>query len=236
MVTFSSQRSEFKSAFSMIELVFAIVLISISMLSLPMLMTTNSSNQEDSLLQEGILLTSTKISQVLSFPWDPNSSPNPAIMSMSQVLDTAGDAELNRNGVTDFRFGHFPEELRRRMTPTAPNNRAASAIGAGANSISSQDGNVEDVNATAGSEQWAYKKPWRLATTVAYVSDIATYSDNVVNYDFPDPIAAPAPGTTNIKAVRVFATDLTPGSTSEGVALFSYSANIGEQEFYKRRY
>lgn len=220
-----------RSAFTMIELIFAIVIIAISMLALPMIMTVDASNQEDSLVQEGIMLTTTKVSQALTFPWDPVSSSEAAgVMSASQVLDTpVPPAGLERSAVADFRIGHFQAQLRRRLTPpTAP--RAASAIGAGANSISSLDGDSEPVGVAGG--QFGYKKQWRLDTSVSYVTDVAAYAGTAINFAYN----TAATGPSNIKMVQVTATDITPGSAGNIVRLTSYSSNIGEAEFYKRRY
>jgi len=226
----------YRNAFTMIELLFAIVIISITMLTLPMMMQIDAGNQEDALAQEGIILTSTKIAQVLTFPWDPVSSPGGAIMTLSQVLDTAnGDADLTRVAGTDFRLGHVTEKLRRRLSPvSAP--RTASVIGGNVvpeTSINDFNADVDNIGGAGGT--YAYKKQWRLNTTVTYVDDTATYSDNNVAYDLP--IVGVA-NPTNIKMVTVLATDVTPGipGVPRQVRLRSYSSNIGEQEFYKRRY
>jgi len=226
-----------RHAFTMIELIFAIVIIGVSMLSIPMVMTQDARNQEDSLMQEGILLTATRVSQVLSFPWDINSSPPAlgAFMSTSQVLETGGDNDFNRSGISDFRVGHFPEQLRRRLSPnSAPRN--ASAIGVGPNSISGQHGTSDNVGAVNG--RYAYKKQWEVNTSVAYVSDNAVYAGvgGVINgFNFS---TAPLGGgaTSNIKMVQVTATDMTAGVTGNQVVLTSYSSNVGEAEFFKRRY
>ena len=225
-------------AFSMIELIFAIVIIGICMLALPMIMLTDASSQEGALAQEGILLTTTKVAQTLTFPWDPNSSPGGELMSTSRVLETraAQPAGLARVGTKDFRIGHFPEMLRRRLSPNS-SPATASIIGAGNNSISSLDGDSENIVATAGSEQFAYKKQWELNTTILYVADAATYQNSVINdFDFSRTDAGPTP--TNIKMVQITATDITPNSAGNGnrMRLWSFSSNIGEAEFFKRRY
>lgn len=156
-------------------------------------------------------------------------------MSTSQVLETGGDNDFDRNGTSDFRVGHFPEQLRRRLSPNSA-QRNASAIGVGPNSISGQDGTVDNIGAVNG--RYAYKKQWRTNTSVAYVSDNAVYAGvgGVINgFDFSTaPLAGGA--TSNIKMVRVTATDMTAGAASNQVVLTSYSSNIGEAEFFKRRY
>ncbi|PHR55360.1 MAG: hypothetical protein COA44_10805 [Arcobacter sp.] len=232
-----------RSAFSMIELIFAIVIIGISMLTIPMIMLQDATNQEASLMQEGILLSMTKVSQTLTFPWDSTSSPTGVggLMSMSQVVETVAlpPAGLERAGTTDFRVGHFPEQLRRRLTPNS-NPRAATAIAgaAPAVSINSFHGNSVDINASAGSGASAYKKTWTVTTAVSYVSDLpaSTYGATDIIFAF----GAPSPGaTSNIKQVTVTATDTTVTTLAANgnlVVLTSFSSNIGEAEFYKRRY
>ena len=231
MVKDLTQAVPLRSAFTMIELIFAIVIISISMLALPMVMQIDAKNQEDALFQEGILITTTKVSQALTFPWDPNSSPGGALMSLSNVLDTgSASAGVARVAGTDFRVGHFQETIRRRMTPvSAP--RAALAIAGGTNSVANQHGNVE----VLGGGQYTYKKQWSAATTVTYVSDFTDFTQTAIAYDFPTNAGAGG-GTTNIKMIQVIATDVTPGSAGNSIELTSYASNIGEQEFYKRRY
>lgn len=234
--------SKKRSAFTMIELIFAIVIIGISMLALPMIMQVDATSQEDSLMQEGIMITSTKASQILTFPWDPNSPPEGTLMSTSQVLETGGtgDSELTTRRAApqdDFRVGHFPEQLRRRLTPSSA---ARTALAIAPNAIPSMnDFNGESLPIIpAAGNHWTYKKSWRVDTTVSYVSDTATYAGvlGVINdFSFSNVVNAAAP-VSNIKMIRVTATDTTPNSTGSAVVLTSYSANIGEAEFFKRRY
>lgn len=221
-----------RSAFTMIELIFAIVIIGISMLSLPTLMVGNANNQESSITQEGIMLAATKVSNVLSFPWDPNLV-GFGIATAAPVLETGGDSELeNRNAANlDFRVGHFPEKLRRRKTPNAAPLGATAIGGAVVPSASINDLNGE--NAVVGAvdnaaNQHSFKKQWTLVTAVSYVSDTAAYAGNPINFNF----SVVPTGTTNIKMVRTMATD----NDGNQVQLTSFTSNIGESEFYKRRY
>jgi len=237
-----------KTAFTMIELIFAILIISISMLTLPAMMRVDAKNQEASLYQEGIMLTTTKIAQALTFYWDVNSQPLAGAATTSLVLNTNGDAELSArdflrdsagnvlvpNVLSDFRVGHFQEQLRRRLTP-ASNQLAAAAIGGyvnPSNSISDLNGDFQAIGIAAG--QTSYKKQWQLTTLVTYVADNTNYAASNIAFNFS---TAPIAGPTNIKMVQITAIDVTPGApVSQGVRLYSYSANIGEAEFFKRRY
>jgi len=231
------------SAFTMIELIFAIVIIGITMLSVPLLITTDAETQERNLIQEGIMVTTTKISQVLTFPWDPQSSPGGAIMSTSQVLNTAAAPNgLGRVAGLDFRAGHFQEALRRRMTPLNA-QRAATAVGT---AVVGATTNLNDFDGTViplvgGTGALAYKNPYQLTTSVNYVTDILTASNyntaGNTNLQFDYTLADPGI-TTNIKVVQVLADqqDPTTGVWTPVVQLNAFSCNVGEVSAYKRRY
>lgn len=62
-----------KAAFTLIELIFAIVIIGIAALSLPMMSQVISSGSEKSLTQEAIFIAFTEITKVTSSAWDENS-------------------------------------------------------------------------------------------------------------------------------------------------------------------
>ena len=226
------------SAFTMIELIFAIVVIGITMLTIPLIMVQDARHQEDSLMQEGIMLSTTRIAQALTFKWGRNSFPNGTLISKSKVLNTAGDGELSVMRAapdTDFRIGHFPETLRRRMTSPLLSAVQIGATVAPPRSINDFNGSTETL--APGIAAFSYKKQWTVTTTVSYVSDATNYAASpTVNYNFP--IIAQT-DTSNIKMVTVTATDNSPASLSTSgkqVVLRSYSSNIGEAEFYKRRY
>lgn len=62
-----------KSGFTFIELIFAIVIIGISILSLPMIVQETGKGVEKNLLQEAILLASADTIRAISGQWDENS-------------------------------------------------------------------------------------------------------------------------------------------------------------------
>lgn len=65
-----------KLAFTMIELIFAIVVIGISVISIPVISQVSQSGLEKNLAQEAILLTSADIIRAMSGKWDENSKPD----------------------------------------------------------------------------------------------------------------------------------------------------------------
>jgi len=234
MLTQKDKRPGFRSAFTMIELIFAIVIISIAILALPTILVRDASSQEQTLKEEGIMLTTTKIAQILTYSWDQSSSPT-TVMSTSQVLDTShGDSDFDRNA-SDFRVGHFQDELRRRMTPNSSTRTAGTIGGAAGTNIGAFNNDVETVG-TPNNPQ-GYKKQYRTTTTVRYVSDAANYGDNNISFDFSTTAGLSTTNSTNLKMVQVSTDEMdTAGAWVPIIQMTSFSANIGEAEFYKRRY
>ncbi|DAB29637.1 MAG TPA: hypothetical protein CFH84_08455 [Sulfurimonas sp. UBA12504] len=62
-----------KDAFTLIELIFAIVIIGIAVLSLPTISQVISRGSENSLLQEAVFIAFSEITKVTSSAWDENS-------------------------------------------------------------------------------------------------------------------------------------------------------------------
>ena len=234
-----------RHAFTMIELIFALVIMSIVFISLPMILINNSTSLEDNLVQESIFLSSSKMSQALTFQWDNNSTESGmGTVATSDVLDvTLGDNDLDR-AIGDFRIGHFQEDKHRRMSPAgAPRN--ATAIG--------REGVVYDdiddfdnvthvmnlVSANLEVAKFQYKKSYRADIDVSYINDgnflnATTYDNNSIDFILSD---VPAGATTNIKMIEVSIDQQKPDTTWETTILLrAYVANIGETDYFKRRY
>jgi len=225
-----------KKGFSLIEVVFAIVIISISLMSVPMLLKQSSKSDEFSIMQEAILATSTKMGNILSYPWDSNSydSAN-AILRTLDIHN--GDNELNRvtTGVNDnnLRQGHIYQSKRRRFFDFAsvgrvyPNN----SVGAAANSINYFHGKSETIG---GSDAYDYKDAgMTINSSVFYVSDVAHYSQthlvsSINTFTINNIIGAQ---DTNIKMVQITTTS---PNLNHSLTLRCYTCNIGQSKLLTR--
>lgn len=85
-------------AFTMIELIFAIVVISIVALSLPMMSHVINKSHERNLVQEAILLASGDVFKVISGKFDENSKPDNSNTNYEKILYT--DAEDNDGNIS----------------------------------------------------------------------------------------------------------------------------------------
>lgn len=234
-----------RPAFTMIELIFALVIMAIVFISLPLILLRNADALEENLIQESIFLASAKMSHISSFQWDNNSSESGInTLATSDVVDvTAGDPALDRNS-SDFRVGHFNEDKHRRMSPIG-NPRSAAAVGLEGTTIDDIDdfNNQLDtamVQSTGAlTSEFGYKKQYRTDINVSYVSDATftggtSYASNAINFTLG--INTTGVGITNLKLINISIDQNDPGGWTQTLLLRAYAANIGETDFYKRRY
>ncbi len=122
------------------------------------------------------------------------------------------------------------------MTP-ANNERNATPIGLEGlvyDDIDDFDG-LTNFNIITAPNVGGYKKRYRGDVNVLYVNDNTNYAADPVNFAFT---IADAGGTTNLKMVETsIVQDRTgTGNWETSVLLRAYVANIGETDYFKRRY
>ena len=205
------------NAFSMIELIFAIVIIGITVLSLPVMTRITTRGVETGVVQEAILAASSEIMGSSAGYWDDRSMEDIAMSHMSRVIDiNASDAIKCEDNETNPRYrlrpGHVAQPLHRRCVDskaTTLTNGGVDTIWTAANSI---DGTFiferSDAAAIVG-EAVGYKQAY-------------TTSMNVTSL-----------GDTNIKLIEITIVD-TDGN--DVTTLRMQTANIGEIDYYKRRF
>jgi len=209
-------------AFTMIELIFAIVVISIAVISLPMMIQTSTKGIESNLVQEAIFASSAKLKEIISYPWDDNS-----IQSGSMLSKVIWTSAHDCNSSTKLRPGHIMEQQHRRcldsnfslIQPTA-------VLGMEVNDAGVYD-DIDDfnnvsthifINNTGGSITSAqgYKEDYTMDINVSYAA-------------FDTTTAA----SKNMKKIDITIKDSDNNITTK---LHTYSANIGEVDYYKRSF
>lgn len=220
-----------RSAMSMLELVFAIVIMGIAVMSLPLILTQVQTNNAFALQQEAILAAKTKIGDILTHEWDNNSYDTTAQRSFV-LYTTNGDPELDCNATTNRRIGHINADYRRKC----------SVVGATASAIIGADvGDLDDIDdfsgqpaialtVTAGenAQNLDYIFNLGLTTTVNYVEDNATYNNTPLNNFTFNPDNANV--RTNIKTIAVTVT-----GGNQNITLRAFSCNIGESSLLPSR-
>jgi len=222
-----------RKGFTFIELVVAIVVIGIAMMSIPLMLSQATRSNEFSINQEVILASSTKIGNILSFPWDDKLV---GIVSAKPILDvTKGDSELNRfpNQSSTRRIGNFKANYRRKFDSNI--TYASSVLGQTNDNNASAFNDMDDFNGTttqiSSGGNGDYIKGFTLTTTVNYISDKAIYSSSpTLNFDL-NTTSITDNNTTNIKMVEVKATDANGNTIT---TLRAFSTNIGSYELIYR--
>lgn len=202
-----------RAAFTLIELIFAIVIIGISVLSLPIMSQTISKGIDANIIQEAIFAAATELNGVVTAHWDENSIEPGMPHSSARVIDI--DAFCNNDALSPtFRQmpGHINQALHRRCldsNTTLPSNASVTTV----NSLEDWEQGYKDITiGTPGTE--GYKETYQSNIVVSQGANF-----NGIN--------------NNIKSIVSTLKDKN-GKTI--VLLRTYSANIGEVDYYKRSY
>ncbi len=229
---------------SLIELVLAIVVIAISVMTVPMMLQQGTRNDTYSMMQEAILAARTKMGNILSYQWDDNSRESNNTNGRLRVLDVAnGDPALDRNGTyyPERRIGHVYGDLRRKMKAISAADRYPKA-GADANitDVNDFDNHSTQIAWSGGSvvtDRYDYlDKDLNLTTRVYFVSDAlvsgSDYNDTTLSFVF-DPstkFSISGANSTNIKMVELNVT-----SQSYPTFLFrTFTCNLGETNLLEK--
>lgn len=99
-----------KKGFTLVELIFAIVVLSIVVISIPVIAKINVSNMQRALVQEAIFATSSKLANITGYYFDKNSMADANITAVERVVNIGSDC----NASTHLRPGHINQPLHRR--------------------------------------------------------------------------------------------------------------------------
>jgi len=218
-----------RKAIAMIELIFAIVIMGIVLLSVPNIISVSTQSGYISLQQEAIATAASQINLLMTKQWDENNVVDTAtgITSTAILNVTNGTPSLNkpRNGAKTRTF-----------TLAGGGEKSATPIGAEANDFDDIDDmsgtsmtlrNFSNTAVTAGD---IIDTNITIATTVVYANDsTSTASDyntsNTIQYNFNPALVPP---TTNIKSITTELTTDNPAiELSKNIKLQAFTVNIG---------
>ncbi|MDA3946229.1 MAG: hypothetical protein PF439_06075 [Helicobacteraceae bacterium] len=217
----------------MIELIFAIVLIAVVMLTIPTMIQVNNKALEGSAAQEAIFLVSSVLSEATTLLWDANSLGGSAsAVSLSKILDVngSGNAAYDRwdqvNNIADvnstIRQGGLNEDLHRQFfSNDGLNNHRPTQSGTTALVLTGS------FDSTATGEQLGLKNQYSIVASRIFVDD------NPTGFAFT---TVPAGKQTNIKMTLVEINATIDGTNSVISRLRAYTCNIGEIDYAKRRF
>lgn len=222
---------------SMLELVIAIVVMGIAVMSLPLILLQTKSNNEFALQQESILAARTKLGDILTYAWDEEATNQLEGAFVLDTNDTGSETELNKH-TNSRRIGHLLADKRRKGFDTFTQATAHNALGSDTGEVTLVA--YDDIDDFHNSVQSLYNTgeaalngldykftDINLTTRVIYVDDSATYSNQIIN-DFIF-TTANANRRSNLKMIQI---DVVGAQTN--FSLRAYSANIGESELLRR--
>lgn len=200
-----------RAAFTLIELIFAIIIIAISVMSLPTMIQSVSDGIESNLVQEAIFAASTELNQAITGNWDANSTIETGVNGLARVIDNGNCKNNSSHSRYRLKPGHIAQPYHRRCLDS---NVTTIANIAANNSLESYAGVNTLIN--AGASQSGYK--------YIYQTQVTVYLNG--NFD-----------RTNRSDIKMIEANITNQST--GLLLTSlkaFSANIGEVDYYRRTY
>ena len=239
-----------RKAIAMIELIFAIVIMGIILMSAPMLISTASKSGYVAMQQEAINEAAAQVNMILGHYWDEN---NVNETEDSIILQTEGDAGLNEANITGSltgrRAGTPTTSLRTFLTSDGVRLNA-SALGDDANeTLEEHKDDMDDFDDSTGLTEIQVSPDANYIETttinidrnVTYMGDApggGTYLDPTADnkLTFSDPFSAGLPsGTTNIKQISVTLTSTsTADELEKKIVLRAFTCNIGSYRLEER--
>ena len=229
-----------RPAIAMIELIFAIVVMGLTLMTAPLILEQAKKSSFVSMQQESIAAAASHISIILSRAWDQsdtNASLNAPILTV-----TNGDSNLEQNTTTGKREGTPINSNRTFLTPYGGLILAASSIGLDGDGLYNDIDDYADQtfilkSVSSANHQGDYiDTTLRIQTTVDYNIDSPTGSStyatgNSISFDNPFTTKT---ATTNIKQVVVNLTN-TIDELNKTITLKAFSCNIGTYKPLKRK-
>jgi len=243
-----------RNAIAMVELIFAIVIMGIVLMSAPLLVSTASKSGYVAIQQENINEAASQVNMILGHSWDEENTDDSV---RAVILETTnGDANLNEvnatNGPITIKSGRragTPATSYRRFTKSDGSRASASAIGGDVGDVSEDD--MDDFDGTTTnlvniqnvvnrSEDYIETGGnINISRVVRYASDVpanGSYldpgADDNITFDFNP---ADAAASTNIKRIQVTLTSASGvDELNKTIVLHAFSCNIGSYELEER--
>jgi len=203
-----------KSAFTLIELIFAIMIISIAVISLPVVSQIMNKGIKSSIVQEAIFASATELNEAITQHWDENSIDPVAPNSYARVIDM-GTCDNNTSS-PNYRLmpGHINQPLHRRClesNTTAIAGTNTTAVEA----IEDKAHGYRQIFLNPTPDKEGYKDKYTSQVVIQTNTNFGGTTDN------------------NMKRITVTIRDKDRHVIS---SLRTYVANIGETDYYKKAY
>jgi len=228
-----------RPAIAMIELIFAIVIMGIVLMSAPMLISTAAKSGYVTIQQESINEAATRINMIMGYQWDEN---NVDDRFLAPILGfTAANADLSEVAATGRRLGTPLQSYRSFIRSDGLADLNASTV-LGSDGTETIEDDMDDFIGTtnllqveASDAEYVETTTIDIATGIVYSSDTVTggYNQSSIVYN---PFGAPG-GTTNVKSITATLTSSSGvDELDKEIVLRAFSCNIGEYQLEERNF
>ncbi len=230
-----------RPAIAMLELIFAIVIMGIILMSAPQLISTASQSGFVAIQQEGINEAASQVNMIMGYHWDENDANQSYIDPILRV--TSGDDELEEVNPTGRRVGTPLESYRTFIRSDGEDNLTATISSAFATDVETEEDDIDDFTdsstnlvlipeATLAANY--IETNITIAREVVYSSDAANYDQSTITFD---PSFADAGGPTNIKSIIVtLESNSDVDELEKKIILRGFSCNIGGYKLEEREF
>lgn len=231
-----------RKAIAMIELIFAMVIIGIALLSAPMLISTASKSVSAALQQEGVNQAATRLNMILTYKWDDQNNNFDCYEHPSILTAYSGDSELKMNssyrraGISNYSNSHT-FECGKNMTYSVSPKLGLEPAEKQPNDIDDFSGMSSLVKINKGSTDGAdyvEKNTVRISTKVVFASDYTSYNGvKTIKYNFKPSGAIYYP--SNIKMVSAtLSSNHSSEELQKNITLYAFSCNLGSYQYVIR--
>lgn len=239
-----SKTKVLRPAIAMLELIFAIVIMGIILMSAPQLISTAVKSGYVAIQQEAINEAASQVNMIMGYQWDESNTNEDYI---PPILITGGDSELNEVNITAVptgrRLGTPPESYRAFVRSDGLRFSASAPLGLGTDAGDTEEDDIDDFTGIDTSlvlvpeatlvGNYVETTTVKIAREVAYSSDSANYNQSTITYD---PFTASG-GSSNIKSISVTLTSTSGEEELEKeITLRGFSCNIGGYKLEERTF
>ncbi len=205
-----------RAGFTFIELIFAIVIIAITAMSLPMMSQILSNNMEKNLVQEAIFAAAAELSDITTLHWDENSIDSNNTNGLADVINL--DLSCKQDSLSNIyrlRPGHISQPFHRKCLNNLNQNAANSNTNNSVDAVEDREHKSQNLFINPTPSAKGYKDSYKSTLTIKYSP----------NFDgLPQP---------NMKKINI---EIENSDGNTIVKLSTYIANIGEVDYYKRSF
>ncbi len=237
-------KKKLRPAIAMIELIFALVIMGIVLMSAPQLISIATKSGYATIQQEAINEAASQVNILMGYYWDEAVADEtfpPPVLHVS-----AGNSDLDENGTSGLRKGtprlsqrSFIRYDGQELSATLP-----SLLGDDSNDSDDIDDFIGDTNLTlveVSSADYVEHETINIDTNISYIEDdpaggnYAPNGSNIIVFS-PDFSSTPG-GTTNIKGITVTLTSSAGmDELNKTIVFHAFSCNIGSTEFEEKSF